>query len=172
MTILHPNIFYFILDGSWSKINSLEFWSKGNTATTNNNNTVYKTIYSPSPTSYIEPKSAACTGFTTTGANAFTASQFNVNGSFNKGWNLYCQPNFSGGTVFFSALGLRDAYSGRVNNSTAGCIALNFNKGDYWAAIPSSTSGNGRGLGFDPSGVYPQNTNIISYGFSARSVLE
>ena len=67
-------------------------------------NKVYKTIYSPSPTSYVEPRTAAFTGFTTNGGYTTSISDFNVNSSFNNGWNFYCQTNHQGGTIFFSAL--------------------------------------------------------------------
>ena len=84
---------------------SLELWNKGNTATALNNNSINKTIYSPSLQNYSEPKSAAYTGFTIS----------NVSGSYNKGWNFYCQINNIGPTIFMAALGYRLYNSGGDN---------------------------------------------------------
>src|SRR5574344_618954 len=140
VAILHPNIFYFVLDASWSADNKYDFWNKNYTDATVNNYEVKKTIYSPSPTGYAEPRTAAFTGFTTSRNNSGTASEFNVSGGYNKGWNFYCQPKFQGNTIFFSALGFRDVYSGRVNTSNAGAVARVSGDGNVWSAGPSSTS--------------------------------
>ena len=170
MAIQHPNIFYFVLDASWSSNNSPEFWNYGNTDVTVNNHEVNKTIYSPSPTGYTEPKTAAFIDFTTTRNNSLTASEFNVSGEFNKGWNFYCQPKFQGNTVFFSTLGFRDVHSGRVNTSNAGAVASG--SGDYWSAGPSGASSYARLLGFHSGYVGPQYMDYRAYGFSVRPVSE
>ncbi len=172
VAIKHPNIYYFVLNASWSSTNNLEYWNKGNTVTTINNNTVYKTIYSPSPTSCSEAKPTVCTSFTTTGVNSATSSQFNVSGMFNKGWNFYCQPNFTGGTVFFSALGFRDTNSDRVNASTAGNISVLFYDGNYWTAGPSGVGSFARYYRLRSDFVNPVSESYRSFGFSMRSVSE
>lgn len=115
--ILHPNMFN-VSSGN----ESLELWNKGNTATTLNNNSVNKTIYSPSPQNYSEPKSAAYTGFTIS----------NVSGSYNKGWNFYCQINNIGPTIFMAALGYRLYNSGGITN-----VGIT---GHYWSTGTSSGS--------------------------------
>lgn len=130
VAIQHPNIFYYVLDASWSSTNSLEFWNKGNAATTVNNYPVYKTIFSPSPTGYVEPRTAAFTGLTLS----------NINGTFNNGYSFFCNPNRTGVTIFFPILGIRDAYSGRVNNSTAGYISLTDSHALYHSAGPSTNA--------------------------------
>ncbi len=170
MAIQHPNIFYFVIDGSWSSVNSLEYWNKGNTSTTVNNNTVYKTIYSPSPSSFSEPKSAAFTGFTSSGGNQ--TSGFNVSGGFNKGWNFYCQPNATGGTTFFSALGFRDVFRGRVNTSNGGVVVYVSAYGSLWLAGPSSPSSFAHVLYFGSGLVNPQDQSVSAYGGTVRSVSE
>ena len=170
MAIQHPNVFYFVIDGSWSSVNSLEYWNKGNTVTTVNNNTVYKTIYTPSPSSFSEAKTAVFTGFTSSGGNQ--SSGFNVSGGFNKGWNFYCQPNATGGTTFFSALGFRDVFSGRVNTSNGGAVVFVSGNGYSWSAGPSSTSTYARFLHFYSGGVYPQYEIGRAYGFAVRPVSE
>lgn len=160
MAILHPNIYY--VGDSWSLINRYDFWNKDNTVGTNNNNSVKKTIYSPSPSNYTEPKTAAFTGFTSSGGNS--TSGFNVSGGFNKGWNFYCQPKLQGNAVFFSALGYRIC--------DTGALALVSGYGDYWSAGPSGTSTYARYLGFDSSLVYPQFENFRAYGLMVRPVSE
>ena len=172
VAILHPNIFYFVLDASWSADNKYDFWNKNYTDATVNNYEVKKTIYSPSPTGYAEPKTAAFIGFTTTRNNSGTASEFNVSGGFNKGWNFYCQPKFQGNTIFFSALGFRDVYSGRVNTSNAGAVAHVSGTGYYWSAGPSSTSTVARSLFFYSGNVSPQDEFIRAFGFTVRSASE
>ena len=124
VTILHPNNYY--TGDCWSSINKYDFWNYGNTDTSNNNNPVKKTIYSPSPTGYAEPKPAAFTGFA-------SSSGFNVSGGFNKGWNFYCQPKFQGNTIFFPSLGLRwygNGYLERIDKK----------EGYYWSAGPSDAT--------------------------------
>jgi len=156
VAIMHPNIMY--VSNSWSSNNSLEFWNKGNSVSTYNNNQVYKTIYSPSPTGFVEPKSAIFTGFTYSGANSGSVSGFNVSGSFNKGWNFYSQPNSSGTTILFYAFGWRSWNSGQVG--------LVNNRGNYWSSGPA------RDLYFDSGNVWPQYGDLRSYGFTSWSVLE
>ncbi len=169
MAIQHPNIYYFIIDSNWSSTNNLEYWNKGNNVTTNNNNQVYKTIYSPSPTYYAEPRTAAFTGFTTSGGNQ--TSGFNVSGAFDKGWNFYCLPNFTGNTVFFSASGFRSSQHWDANNSTGGVIADFGVYGSFLSAGPS-TSAYARFLFFDPGRIYPQNEYARSDGHLIRPVSE
>ena len=128
---------------------SLELWNKGNTIGTVNNNTIYKTIYSPSPANYVEPKSAAYTGF----------SQSNSTGGFNKGLNFYSYPNSTGPTIFFPALGY-------YNNSLAYVNTM----ATYWAGPASATSATH--LGFDASNLYTNFENPRTYGFSIYPVSE
>ncbi len=165
MATLHPNVFYFAQNASWSTNNSSEFWNKGNTVITVNNNKVLKTIYSPSPYDFIEPMTGAFTGFTKTGDWTTNSNQFNVSGIFNKGWNFYCFPDFVGSTIFFPALGIKDIN----NNATLSDIA---NGGFYWSAGPSSSTSCARYFGFYPGRIGAQYENGRSSGFSLRSVSE
>ena len=171
MAIQHPNIFYFVLDASWSSYNSPEFWNKGNTDVTVNNNKIYKTIYSPSPADYAEPKTAAFTGFTTTGVYSANVSNLNIASIFNKGYKFYCQPNKMGNIIFFSALGIRDTYSARVNTSNAGAVASVCGGGAYWSAGPTATSANALFLSLVPGGVDPRGDFNRAYGEPIYSVL-
>ena len=128
---------------------SLELWNKGNKETKNNNNTVYKTIYDPAPSDYIEPKPAAFSGFT-------------ISGGWNEGWNFYCQYNSIGETVFCPAMGYR----------FNGPVTLVRGHGSIWTAGPSG-SNTARYLAFNPSAMYtsyPGSSKI--YGFTVRPVLK
>ena len=170
MAILHPNTFYINNADGWSSNYKYDFWNYGNTDVSNNNNPVKKTIYSPSPTDYAEPKTAAFTGFTLSGGSA--TSGFNVSGSFSKGWYFYCQPNFTGTTIFFYGIGFRDVYSGRVNLSTTGSVAKVNTYGGYWTAGPGSNATLAHNLDFDSGGIDPQYEFFRAYGMSVRSVAE
>ena len=152
------------MSNNWSSTNKYDYWNKDNIVGTNNNNTVKKTVYSPSPTNFSEPKAAVFTGFTITGANTSTVSEFNVSGGFNKGWNFYCQPKSQGNAVFFSALGLRFYNTGIATNVSA--------NGHYWTAGPSDTVTYARYLGFISGGILPQDVSFRAYGFSVRPVSE
>ena len=164
--ILYPYNMYYVYNSNWSTSTNIEYWNKGNSVMTVNNNKIYKTIYSPSPTNYAEPKSAAFTGFTTTGGNTTTSSQFNITGPFNSGWNFYSEPNFSGLTVFFQALGYRATDTGKtayiLGVSTRCC---------YWTASPASNT-TFRLLTAESNSVYPITLWDQCAGANIRPVLD
>ena len=165
-----PFTFYYVRDNDWSSSHSYQFWNKNFTSDPGiTNAATAKTIYSPSPSGFVEPKTAAFTGFTSTGGNTTNSSQFNVSGSFTKGWNFYVNGWRTGSTVFFHALGFRDTYSGR--SSGTGAVVYVGEGGNFWSAGASSTS-YGRYSNFASGNVYPQYTNYRSYGYSVRSVAE
>lgn len=160
VAIQHPHIFYFVLDGSWSSNNSLEFWNKGNTSTAYDNTFVNKTIYDPSPSGFKLPQTAAFSGF----------SLSNVSGPYNNGWNFYCYPNSTGSTIFFPLLNFRDVFSGRVNASNAGVITGGY--ADYYTAGAHSTITCGRFISFSSNYFDPANAGGRSYGLSVYPVAE
>ena len=165
--IQNPFAFYYVNNNDWSSTHSYQFWNKNFTAVASVNNTeTVKTIYSPSPSGYVEPKTAAFTGFTSTGGNTKNSSQFNVSGSFTKGWNFYTNGWKTGNTIFFDALGYRDTYNGAT-----GAVGAVGGAGGFWASGASSAS-NGRGLYFNSGYVSPQGAGFRSYGFSVRPVSE
>ncbi len=171
IAIQHPNIFYYVLNASWSSSNSLEYWNRGNTATAANNYYVNKTIYSPSPTGYVEPKSAAFTGFTIGGSNTQNSSQYNVNGKYNKGWNFYCLPNYQGSNLLFLALGLRNIATWDSNvYSTPGYV--NCSPGLYWTSGPAPTSTLALDLTFHEGMVYPTDAYYRATGCTLLPVTQ
>jgi uncharacterized protein (TIGR02145 family) len=136
------------------------WWFVGNTLTTVNAEKVIKSIYDPCPAGYHMPESGAFTGFTTTGGSTSTSSEFNVSGSFSKGWNFLSNGTGSP-TIFFPAAGFRYYSTGALNN--VGSF------GGSWTAVPSGNN-NGRYPYFESSLVNPQNGSRRSYGCTVRPV--
>ena len=170
ISIQNPFTFYYVRDNGWNSTHSYQFWNKNfTTAATVNNTATLKTIYSPSPSGFVESQTAAFTGFTSTGANSSSVSQFNVNGSYNRGWHFYTDGWKTGITVLFDALGFRDVYSGR--STGIGAVTEVNSSGYYWANGTYSIT-NSRGLLFGPTVVYAQDGGFVSYGNSCRSVKE
>ena len=162
-----PFTFYYVNNNDWSSSHSYQFWNKNFTGAVGiNNDVTLKTIYSPSPSGFVEPKTAAFTGFTSTGASTQNSSQYNVSGSFNQGYFFYTNGWKTGSTIFFDGLGYRDTYNGGT-----GAVVTVGAEGIFWSAGALSTFV-GRGLGFGSGYVSSQSTGLRSYGFSVRSVKE
>ncbi|TCO91240.1 hypothetical protein EV202_11337 [Bacteroides heparinolyticus] len=158
--ITAPNTF----NTSWEMDNTYaNLWSANNTVYTANDNPVVKTIYDPSPVGYKLPPSNAFTGFTTTGNNASTQSQFNVLFPWDKGWNFHCRLNHTGSTVFFPASGYRNISS---------AVPYSIGSGAYcWTAGPNFTY-YGWNLNFYSGYVSPLSSNARGYGFEVRAAQE
>jgi uncharacterized protein (TIGR02145 family) len=137
-------------------------WSANSNSLAANDAEVKKTVYDPCPAGYHMPASNAFTGFTTTGRNTYTSSQFKVSGSFDKGWNFYTS-SAKTSTIFFPAAGRRNGGFGTLYD-----VGSN---GYYWSAVSSNVF-YGRGLDFTSSLVYPLNGLIRSGGCSVRPVQE
>ena len=128
---------------------------------------VTKSVYDPCPLGFCLPPNGAFTGFTRSGNNSNTSSEFNVSGNFDKGWNfrtvLKGEPDAAiDPTIFFPASGYRDY--GSVLHS----VSVN---GFYWASVPS-IMGSGSYLAFYSGFVYPLTCNIRGFGFVLRPVAE
>ena len=161
---------YYVSDNDWSSSHNYDYWNKNFTSATNVNNTAaIKTIYDPSISSFTIPKTAAFSNFSAVSGYTSNSSNFNVSGSFNKGWNFYTNGWKSGGTIFFEAFGFRDVYSGRTSGD--GSIAFMSVRGCYWTAGANSVS-QGRDFYFNSSAVYPQAFDRRSHGQPIRSVSE
>ena len=138
-------------------------WSNDNDKTTPNDDTVIKTVYDPSPVGYTVPAPNAFTGFTSTGQDTNTSSEFNVKGNFDKGWHFYSRPGKQGPTLFFPVCGWRNDSSGTLEDFSL--------FGNYWTAGPYDTL-SGRRLGFYSDGVYTLNYYYRSYGYTVRCAEE
>ena len=163
--IQNPFTFYYVNGNDWNSTHSYQLWNKNFTSAVGvNNDATLKTIYSPSPSGYVEPKTAAFTGFTSTGGDTSNSSQFNVSGSFNLGFYFYTNGWKTGSTIFFYGLGYRATPNG-------GFVVSIGAEGNFWSSGASSTT-EGRNLTVNSGYVFPQRSNGRSYGFSVRSVKE
>ena len=165
--IQHPETFY--TDGpSWynnppTGYSYYNLWSTDNTVTGGNDNAVVKTIYDPCPAGFHMPASNAFTGFTTTGRNVSTQSQFNVSGAWDYGWNFNNKITSPDATVYSPVSGSRSGNDGLLRN--VGVI------GYYWSAVPYD-AGSGYDLVFHLRGVFPLFGGNRALGCSVRPVAE
>ena len=169
---------YYTWGGSWNSTPPTGYtyynlWSGDNTVTSGynvgNDNPVVKTVYDPCPVGFKMPASNAFTGFTTTGQNSSTQSEFNVDGTDN--WQTY-QNNFGHNfwtsssktaTINFPASGDRQSDYGSLD--AVGSL------GYYWSAVPNGRD-NGCSLYFYSGFVTPLYSRARSSGFAARPVSE
>ena len=161
--IQHPETFYTWGSTWYSGYNWVNLWSMDNTTTGYNDNSVVKTVYDPCPAGFKMPASNAFTGFTTTGQNTSTQSQFNVSGAWDWGWNFNNKITSPDAAVYFPASGYR--------HSVGGSLYGVGDYGYYWSAVPVDTYG-GCYLFFGQWDVLPQYNFDRSYGFAVRPVAE
>ncbi len=92
-------------------------WSAENDNTTANikDNKVVKTVYDPSPSGYCMPPYNTWTGAIISGNyKSVNREDFNVEGSFEKGWHIYSKLNRQGPTSFYPAMGTRSRKTGKL----------------------------------------------------------
>ena len=171
--ILNPDKFYTWGSNWQNRYSYYNLWSADNTVTGDfdqgNDNPVVKTVYDPCPAGFKIPANNAFTGFTTTGQNSSTLSDFNVDGTNDE--QTY-QDNFGHkfwtsssktATINFPASGYRHFSSGSLNSIG--------NYGGYWSTVPSFPYSGCYFFSF-PGRVYPLFNNARSYGMAARPVSE
>ena len=144
-------------------------WSADNTTTGYNDNPVVKTVYDPCPAGFKMPASNAFTGFTTTGQDTHTQSEFNVDGisdgqtfQNNFGYNFWTNSSKTA-TINFPASGCRNSYNGSL-------ISVG-ETGYYWSAVLAGT-GSGCLLCFFSGYVFPLASRDRYVGFEVRPVSE
>ena len=166
--IQHPGTLYTHGSTWYSVYNQYNLWSMENTTTGFNDNAVVKTIYDPCPAGFHMPASNAFTGFTTTGNNSNTFSEFNVSGAWEHGWNFNNKITSPDATVYFPASGYRNS----ENGSLFGVGGFGY----YRSAVPSNDAGYGCYLRFyfssevHPKELYPKQSDLRSDVFSVRPV--
>ena len=166
--IQHPGTLYTHGSTWYSVYNQYNLWSMENTTTGFNDNAVVKTIYDPCPAGFKMPASNAFTGFTTTGGNTETKSQFNINGEWESGFHFNNKISSPDATVYFPASGYRNS----ENGSLFGVGGFGY----YRSAVPSKDAGYGCYLHFYfssevlPSEVLPKKNDLRSDVFSVRPV--
>ena len=124
-----------------------------------------KSVYDPCPPGFCLPPNGAFTGFTSTGRNTGFFPEFNVSGSFDKGWHFrtVLKEESGGETIFFPASGYRYFNDGLVF-SVGGY-------GYYWSSVPEDMR-NGCYMYFYSDFVYPLHYTSRSFGFVLRPVKE
>ena len=125
--ISNPFTYFFIYNDNWCSYAYSELWNKNASISVNNN--AQKTIYSPSPTGFIEPYGNAFTGFTNDGNVQSNSNNWNYSSIEGYDFIFFCNQDKTGGTIKFWALGFRDAFSGRPGN---GGKLTELNSGNYW----------------------------------------
>ena len=164
VAIQNPFTFYYVQNNDWSSSHSYQFWNKNFTNDPGvTNATTKKTIYSPSPTGFVEPKTAAFNYFSLTSDYTDNLSNFNVIGSFSSGWNF--RANTIGGAIFFNALGMRSTEHANRDGEL-----ISSNEQCYYWTCGTSDSSLGRCLGFSYFHISPIGKNTRSNGFICRSV--
>jgi uncharacterized protein (TIGR02145 family) len=168
-SIKMPHKFFLEYDNTNHNWNNLpwmnNFWNSAETLSgdlADNQLTAIKTIYDPCPVGYMLPASRAFTGFTTTGANSSTASEFNVGGSFANGWKFKKNSSDAVGT-FYPASGYQYSTSGALYDVGSG--------GNFWSFAPYSQTF-AYYFSFNSGNVYPLNRYYRVGGFSVRPSIE
>ena len=125
---------------------------------------VTKSVYDPCPPGFCLPPNGAFTGFTSTGQDSYTSSEWNVSGSFNNGWNFRTVLKGESGseTIFFPASGYR--------NNGGGILYTVGSYGFYWSSVPYSTY-SGCCFRFYV-GFFNYYVNSRAYGSAVRPVAE
>ena len=125
-------------------------------------NYLYKSPSDPSPAGYWLPEYSVFSAFTATGEKTTMQSQFNVEGSYDYGWNFLT--GYGENTIYFPAAGFRNYENGEIIN-----IGVN---GIYGTSSHQSPN-NGFTLYFDNGSIDPTSyVRMSSYGISARPILE
>jgi hypothetical protein len=142
-------------------------WDIDNNVRTKNDNTVHKTVYDPSPVGFKMPPGNVFTGFTTTGAQSRTLSEWNVVDSTSAaydsdgGWKFLVNGADSA-SWFFPATGYLRYDNANISGLTAGY---------YWSAAPMN-NGYGYYLQFNSGEVNPSGGGGRSMGVPVRPVSE
>lgn len=129
---------------------------------------VTKSVYDPCPPGFCLPPNGAFTGFTKSGNSSDSTSEFNVSGSFDKGWHF--RTVLKGDSdpainpiIFFPASG------DRRNND--GVLYIVGDYGHVWSSVPYYTF-SGCYMSFSSGYVNPLNYYNRSSGFVLRPVKE
>ncbi|MGP1392819.1 MAG: fimbrillin family protein, partial [Candidatus Cryptobacteroides sp.] len=137
----------------------------GTTITTARFESATKSVYDPCPPGFCLPPNGAFTGFTRTGNNTGSSSEWNVSGSFDKGWHFrtVLKGESGGETIFFPASGYR--------LTNIGTLYIFGDVSYYWSSVPSDTS-NYCSMYFYSGCINPLDSYGRSHGFAVRPVAE
>jgi hypothetical protein len=142
-------------------------WDIDNNARTHNDNTVHKTVYDPSPVGFKVPPGGAFSGFTTTGNNSQTQSEWRVVDNSGEafasdgGWK-FLTDDTGGNHLFFPATGYLAYNTGKVGGASNGYC---------WSAGPIN-NGYGYYFQFNAGVVNPFGNGGRSTGVPIRPIRE
>lgn len=143
-TIQNPGTFFVMIGSYLPNMNDLWnslFWETDDYTIKTE---VVKTIYDPSPVGYKIPTINVFSGFTSTGKNSTTESEWNLsNSTINNGLSFFTQGWKNGLLDYWPTSGNRLSYSKDSNGNFIYGIAENVgNDGRYWSAdLVSKTTG-------------------------------
>ena len=164
-SIQKPMTFFLEYDNvnyNWNNlVHFNNFWNAALNTTNDlddNQATAIKTIYDPNPVGYMMPAGRFATGFTTTGSNTATPSEFNVVGSFNAGWNIKKDANDNVGSHWHAS-----GYQYR----TSGGLDYVGSRGYFWTCAPASQDG-ARNLYFGSGNINPLYDGYRASGAGVR----
>jgi len=175
-TISRPWMFIFgdesAYGNSWSPIDN-NLWGNASASYPFMAET-YKSIFDPSPEGFRVAPKDLWVGLTKTHENALGESysgaalttyieqNFNVDGSYNRGWTFYYNDWRNGPSCFYSVTGYRHRTNSSLSGSTAGYC---------WTSAPSG-SVNGAYFYYNSKNVLPLNGHGRSQGCPVRCVQE
>ena len=161
-SIKMPNKSFLVYDTTSYNWNNLSwfnnFWNAAETANSSigdNQHSAVKTIYDPCPANHMLPASRFATGFTTTGGNTSTLSEFNVIGDWSNGWTMKKNSSDTVG-LYFPAAGYRSRESGGLRYVGS--------YGNWWTFAPDSKT-YAHYLYFHSTNVYPLYYYNRAHGF-------
>jgi hypothetical protein len=167
----HPTHFILTTFDDWLYVANYSnqrnnLWSNPNTSSsTPNTETGSKSIYDPCPLGWKVPPQDSFTRFTTTGIGTTVSGEFNIYGSFIRGWNFYIGSDGSGDECFYPATGFRTLSSGAIVN-----VAV---YGHYWTSSSSLIGTIYTGiLHFSSNGIFPLNSARRGNAFPIRCAQE
>ena len=168
--IKQPFTYFFERDNDWSLSHNYDYWNKNFTSGVGLTNTeTKKTIFDPSISNYVLPKTSAFTGFTRNGYSTSNTDDYNTNGQFQKGWNFYKNGWHNGETIFFEALGYRDVWTQR--STGIGEVIYVGKRGCYSSVGATGTVYNNY-FDFTVERLNTEYDNYRAYGISVRPVIE
>ncbi len=168
--IQNPTFTHYHNASEWiSPKRTLYFWDANNTTAhlyDKSEQTSEKTVYDPCPFGYKIPEPTAFTGFTSNGGTQKTTANFNVSGTYDKGWYMFTQPGKQGRLFFIPAFGY-------MTNKQA-LTYIDGTVGHYWTCAPHSTTSHDNAYRFsmNKSLIEPEGSAYRAYNMNILPVAD
>lgn len=110
--IQRPHVEFHYHARNWNNQNYINLWNASKKVLSDaesnwyNDDEITKTVYDPSPVGFCVPPSNVFTGFTKTGTNQTTSSEWNISSTANYG--IFFKTGFGTNTIYFPCTGGRD----------------------------------------------------------------